>query len=72
MNASKAFQVDEQHKDAAMDFTIVMAAFPSTMIPFRLKNQALAATDSFCSKCRATLRLLTWRDRRHASWAVLG
>ena len=31
------------------------------MIPFRLKNQALAATDSFCSKCRATLRLLTLR-----------
>jgi hypothetical protein len=28
MNESKAFQVDEQHKDAAMDFTIVMAAFP--------------------------------------------
>ena len=23
-----AFQVDEQHKDAAMEFTIVMATFP--------------------------------------------
>ena len=28
MNASKEFQVAEQHKDAGMDFTIVMATFP--------------------------------------------
>ena len=28
MNSSEAFQVDEQHKDAAMQFTIVMATFP--------------------------------------------
>ena len=28
MNSSKAFQVDEQHKDAGMEFTIVMATFP--------------------------------------------
>jgi len=28
MNQSKEFQTDEQHKDAAMDFTIVMATFP--------------------------------------------
>lgn len=28
MNSSKEFQVDEQHKDAGMEFTIVMAAFP--------------------------------------------
>ena len=29
MNSSKDFQNDEQHKDAAMDFTIVMATFPT-------------------------------------------
>lgn len=28
MNSSKEFQTDEQHKDAGMDFTIVMATFP--------------------------------------------
>lgn len=28
MNSSEAFQVDEQHKDAGMEFTIVMATFP--------------------------------------------
>jgi len=28
MNASKEFQTDEQHKDAGMEFTIVMATFP--------------------------------------------
>ncbi|MCP3857620.1 MAG: hypothetical protein GY698_23320 [Actinomycetia bacterium] len=28
MNSSESFQADEQHKDAGMEFTIVMAAFP--------------------------------------------
>ena len=28
MNSSKEFQTDEQHKDAGMEFTIVMATFP--------------------------------------------
>lgn len=28
MNSSKEFQTDEAHKDAGMDFTIVMATFP--------------------------------------------
>ncbi len=28
MNSSTAFQADEQHKDAGMEFTIVMATFP--------------------------------------------
>ena len=28
MSSSKEFQVDEQHKDAGMEFTIVMATFP--------------------------------------------
>ncbi len=28
MSSSEAFQADEQHKDAGMDFTIVMATFP--------------------------------------------
>ena len=29
MNSSKGFQADEQHKDAGMEFTIVMATFPA-------------------------------------------
>ena len=33
MNASKEFQVAEQHKDAGMDFTIVMATFPGDADP---------------------------------------
>lgn len=28
MSSSKEFQIDEQHKDAGMEFTIVMATFP--------------------------------------------
>jgi len=28
MSSTKEFQIDEQHKDAGMDFTIVMATFP--------------------------------------------
>ena len=44
MNSTKDFQVDEQHKDAAMDFTIVMATFPVEGDPVPPQESA-AGTD---------------------------
>ena len=44
MNSSKAFRADEQHKDAGMEFTIVMATFPAEGEPVPAQESA-AATD---------------------------
>jgi len=44
MNSSKEFQTDEQHKDAGMEFTIVMATFPVDGDPVP-PQQSAADTD---------------------------
>jgi len=44
MNSSESFQTDEQHKDAGMDFTIVMATFPADGDPVPPQESA-AGTD---------------------------
>ena len=44
MNSAKEFQTDEQHKDAGMEFTIVMATFPVDGDPVPPQRSA-AGTD---------------------------
>ena len=40
MNSTSEFQTDEQHKDAAIDFTIVMASFPTDGDPIPPQTSA--------------------------------
>ena len=52
MSSNADFQKDEDHKEAGMDFTIVMATFPVDGDPCRRRSRAPTTTGSCC--CRSS------------------